>query len=71
MRCVDRNSHQDHLAQAFNRGCDARLKGEGLKTCPYPHSSTFALRWREGWRDVNDNWKGRPLPPINDKTVIG
>lgn len=58
----------------FGRGCDARLAGHPVSSCPYEPSSYPYLQWVAGWRHVTlywgnlvfGRWAYRPLPVIRD-----
>lgn len=55
---------------AFNRGCDARQRGEPLSACPFDVQRLRAA-WNMGWRDAHHYWGAdrqmgtyQPLPPV-------
>lgn len=59
----------DLQTKAFNRGCDARLAGQGLSSDPYDRTD-LSNCWRHGWIHADATW-GRdarwphmPLPPV-------
>ncbi len=58
------------LARAFNRGSDARLRGEPAHANPYPEGEPPHLLWRQGWQDVDlywgadARWPVTPLAPV-------
>lgn len=39
----------------FNEGCDARLAGASLDSCPYQFAEEM-IYWRAGWNDLDRNW---------------
>ncbi len=69
-----KNRFTDYSAYAFGQGCDARIAGESITTCPYPDYEPLAKAWRNGWNDVHNHWgrgapRGRgfrPLPSIQN-----
>jgi hypothetical protein len=55
----------------FGAGCDARLAGQPLHSCPHEASSVQARQWEAGWKDVDKHWGTdtrrpiNPLPPVD------
>jgi len=47
--------------RAFNIGCDARLAGKPLMSCPDFESKSLEQNWRRGWRQVQREWGSIPI----------
>lgn len=55
---------QCRTARAFNRGSDARLRGEPMTANPYPSTTAISEHayWRMGWQSVDQEWGSRSRP---------
>ncbi len=71
----ERTGSGSMLANAFNRGADARLSGEPLKANPYHlamHAKDEARYWIMGWQHADRNygigvhgrWTVRAIPAV-------
>ena len=66
--------------RAFSLGADARIAGQHINSCPYPHREgrgALRLAWRQGYGDVElhwgcgvgGRWAYRKLPSVAGKAV--
>ena len=60
--------HEMTRQRLFNKGCDARLAGDAIESCPYPPGDPAWVYWCEGWNHVDRFWAiddghhGHPKP---------
>ncbi len=57
--------------EAFNRGCDARLRGDSTD-CNQHIDQRLREYWLQGYRDVDREWgrldpRARPLPAVRER----
>lgn len=57
-------------AVAFNLGCDARLRGDPAKSCPYQLKSILATFWQQGWLHVHNHWGELAMGIIRKLTKV-
>ena len=61
----------DECADAFNRGCDARLQGLPMSANPYPRVHKMACQfWRQGWWHVDWYWGAAAKWPVKELPLV-
>lgn len=58
-------------AIAFNKGSDARLRGEPVTACPYSWDESQSTAWRAGFLSVDKHWGIDARWPVKPLVPVG